>query len=113
MSDETHHLMDRRALERMKKGSFLINTARGLLVDEAALVEVLSSGHLGGAGLDVYEAEPAVHPGLLELENVVLLPHIGSATVETRTRMADCCCEDLYTVLVEEGVPARTVVKPD
>ena len=112
LTDETHHLMDRQALESMKRGGFLINTARGPLVDEEALVEALSSGHLGGAGLDVYEAEPAVHPGLLELENVVLLPHIGSATVETRTRMADCCYEDLYTVLVEERVPARALVKP-
>lgn len=112
LNAETHHLIDAQALRRMKKGSFLINTARGPLVDEAALADALSGGHLGGAGLDVYEAEPAVNSRLLELENVVLLPHIGSATVETRTRMADCCFEDLYTVLVEGRVPARALVKP-
>ena len=109
---ETRHLIDASALSRMKRGSFLINTARGPLVDEAALADAVASGHLAGAGLDVYEAEPAVHARLLELENVVLLPHIGSATVETRTRMADCCFEDLYTVLVEGRVPARALVQP-
>jgi glyoxylate reductase len=108
----THHLINAQALRRMKRGSFLINTARGPLVDEAALADAVASGHLAGAGLDVYEAEPAVHARLLDLENVVLLPHIGSATVETRTRMADCCFEDLYTVLVEGRVPARALVKP-
>jgi len=108
----THHLINAQALRRMKRGSFLINTARGPLVDEAALADAVASGHLAGAGLDVYEAEPAVHARLLELENVVLLPHIGSATVEARTRMADCCFEDLYTVLVEGRVPARALVQP-
>ncbi|MGB5295963.1 MAG: D-glycerate dehydrogenase [Thermoanaerobaculia bacterium] len=112
LNAKTHHLIDAQALQRMKKGSFLINTARGPLVDEAALAEAVAGGHLAGAGLDVYEAEPAVHAGLLELENVVLLPHIGSATVETRTRMADCCFEDLYTVLVEGRVPARALMQP-
>jgi len=70
-----------------KKGAFLINTGRGKLVDETALVEALKSGHLGGAGLDVYEAEPELAIGLSELENVTLLPHLGSATWETRTAM--------------------------
>ncbi|MGB5341113.1 MAG: D-glycerate dehydrogenase, partial [Thermoanaerobaculia bacterium] len=112
LNAETHHLIDAQALQRMKKGSFLINTARGPLVDEAALSEAVAGGHLAGAGLDVYEAEPAVHARLLDLENVVLLPHIGSATVETRTRMADCCFEDLYTVLVEGRVPARALMQP-
>jgi glyoxylate reductase len=112
LKTETHHLIDSRALRLMKRGSYLINTARGPLVDEAALADAVSTGHLAGAGLDVYEVEPVVHAGLLELENVVLLPHIGSATVETRTRMADCCFEDLYTVLVEGNVPVRAVVRP-
>jgi lactate dehydrogenase-like 2-hydroxyacid dehydrogenase len=84
---EIMHLMDRARLAQMRAGSMLINTARGTLVDEAALVEALRSGHLFAAGLDVYEREPALHPGLLTLENVVLLPHLGSATVETRTAM--------------------------
>jgi glyoxylate reductase len=110
LNAKTHHLMDGRALQSMKRGAVLINTARGPLVDEAALADALSSGWLGGAGLDVYEAEPAVEARLLELDNVVLLPHIGSATVETRSRMADCCFEDLHTVLVERRTPARAVV---
>src|SRR5690606_26893842 len=85
---ETHHAFDADALRRMKPGSYLVNTARGALVDEAALVEALRDGPLAGAGLDVYEREPIVHPGLLELANVTLLPHVGSATRATRKAMA-------------------------
>lgn len=110
LSGETRHLIDRRRLSEMKPGSVLVNTSRGPLVDETALAEALTTGHLGGAGLDVYECEPEVHPDLLPLENVVLLPHLGSATLETRTRMADCCCEDLITVLVEGQRPERDLV---
>lgn len=83
----TRHLFDEARLRRMRRGAWLINTARGSIVDEAALVRVLGDGHLAGAGLDVFEAEPAVHPGLLELPGVVLLPHMGSATEETREAM--------------------------
>jgi glyoxylate reductase len=93
----------------MKAGSFLINTARGPLIDEQALVRALKDGHLAGAGLDVYENEPLVVPELLTLENVVLLPHIGSATWETRARMADCCCDDLITMLADHRIPARAI----
>ncbi|MGB6335262.1 MAG: NAD(P)-dependent oxidoreductase, partial [Thermoanaerobaculia bacterium] len=107
LDEETRHLIDRRRLAAMKPGSFLVNTARGALVDEAALAEALATGHLAGAGLDVYEHEPRVDPDLLLMENVVLLPHLGSATRETRIRMADCCCEDLITVLVEGQRPQR------
>ena len=83
----TRHLIDARILSAMKRGSVLINTARGSVVDEAALARALRDGHLAAAGLDVYEQEPKLTPALLKLENIVLLPHLGSATVETRTAM--------------------------
>jgi glyoxylate reductase len=98
-SAETHHLLNATSLRRMKRGAYLINTARGTLLDEAALVEVLRDGHLAGAGLDVYEHEPAVHPGLLELPSAVLLPHIGSATPATRTAMATLAARNVAAVL--------------
>ncbi|HET8775666.1 MAG TPA: D-glycerate dehydrogenase [Thermoanaerobaculia bacterium] len=88
LTRETHHLLDAAALARMKPGSYVINTARGALVDEDALCDALESGHLRGAGLDVYEFEPAVNPRLVGMRNVVLLPHIGSATEEARNAMA-------------------------
>jgi lactate dehydrogenase-like 2-hydroxyacid dehydrogenase len=84
---ETHHLIDAKLLARMKPSAILINTARGTVVNEADLAEALKTGVIWGAGLDVYEREPAVSPGLLYLSNVVLLPHLGSATLETRTAM--------------------------
>ena len=84
---ETHHLVNRARLALMKKTAVLVNTARGPVVDEAALAEALAAGQIAAAGLDVYEREPVVHPGLLALENVVLLPHMGSGTLETRTAM--------------------------
>jgi glyoxylate reductase len=92
----------------MKPGAYLVNTARGALVDEAALVEALRGGRLAGAGLDVYEREPALAPGLLELDNVVLLPHVGSATRETRTRMAMVAARNVHAVL--SGRPPLTPV---
>ena len=105
---ETRHAIDRRALRRMRPGSWLINTARGALVDEAALVEALQGGPLAGAGLDVYEREPEITPGLLDLPNVVLLPHVGSATRETRTRMAMLAARNAHAVL--SGRPPLTPV---
>jgi glyoxylate reductase len=99
LTPETHHLLDRSAFARMKPGSYLINTARGPLVDEAALVDALRQGPLAGAGLDVYEHEPEVTPGLVELSNVVLLPHIGSATPATRNAMALLASRNVHAVL--------------
>jgi glyoxylate reductase len=108
LTEETRGLFDRDTFSQMKPGSFLINTARGGLVDETALVIALESGHLGGAGLDVYENEPAVLPALLDNDRVVLMPHAGSATVETRREMARMVVEDVRRVLSGEK-PLRPV----
>jgi glyoxylate reductase len=108
LTPATRHVVDAGALRRMKPGSWLINTARGPLVDEAALAEALREGRLAGAGLDVYEHEPEVHPALLELPGVVLLPHVGSATHGTRTRMALLAARNAYAVLTG-GAPLTPV----
>jgi lactate dehydrogenase-like 2-hydroxyacid dehydrogenase len=92
---ETHHLINAQRLSLMKRAAVLINTARGTVVDEAALVEALRKQQIASAGLDVYEREPVVHAGLLSLDNVVLLPHLGSATRETRTAMGMRVAENL------------------
>ena len=99
LNEATVHLVDRALLARMKPTAFLVNTARGPIVEEEALVEALRAGSIAGAALDVYEHEPAIHPGLLEHENVVLMPHIGSATVETRAAMADLAARNALAVL--------------
>jgi glyoxylate reductase len=105
LSPETHHLIGRKELELMKPDAFLINVARGPVVDEQALAEALQQGHIAGAGLDVYEHEPNVTPALLFLDNVVLLPHVGSATLETRTSMATLAAENLLAGLRGEVPP--------
>lgn len=103
LADETRHLLDRSALERMRPGAILINTARGPIVDEAALIDMLRDRRIAAAGFDVYEHEPRIPPELMALDNVVLLPHIGSATVSTRDRMAEMAAEDVIAVL--DGKP--------
>ena len=102
LTDETHHLIGPKELGRMKPTAVLVNTSRGPVVDEAALADALAAGRIFAAGLDVYENEPEVHPKLLELENVVLAPHIGSASVETRDRMAVLAAENIVAVLSGE-----------
>jgi len=106
---ETRHLLDEAALKRMKKTAVLVNAARGPIVDEAALVRALREGWIAGAGLDVFEDEPKIHPGLLPLPNVVLAPHIASASRDTRTGMAILAVRNCVAVL--EGKPAITPVR--
>lgn len=108
LTPETHHIVNAERLAAMKPGSFIINTARGACIDESALVAALQSGHLGGAGLDVYEHEPQVTAELLGMENVALLPHLGSANIETRTAMTSLAGENAMAVLA--GGPAPTPV---
>jgi glyoxylate reductase len=99
LTDATRHLIGERELGLMQDTAVLVNTSRGPVVDEAALAEALEGGRIFAAGLDVYEEEPKVHPRLLELEKAVLAPHIGSATIETRDRMATLAAENLAAVL--------------
>jgi glyoxylate reductase len=95
LTDATRGRFGEREFRRMKEAAILVNTARGPIVDETALVAALSSKRLLGAGLDVYQREPQIHPGLVFLPNVVLLPHLGSATFETRLAMARLACEEI------------------
>lgn len=104
-SPATHHLISENQLARMKPTAYLINTARGPIVDEQALVDALKAGQIAGVGLDVFEHEPKVNPGLLELDNVVLIPHLGSATVETRAAMADIAATNALTILAGALAP--------
>jgi glyoxylate reductase len=108
LTEETRHLIGERELDLMKPTAVLVNTSRGPVVDEGSLADALEGGRIFAAGLDVYEEEPKVHPKLLELDNVVLAPHIGSASMETRDRMATLAAENLRAVL--SGEPAKTPV---
>jgi glyoxylate reductase len=108
LTPQTRHLVDRDALRSMRPDAFLVNTSRGPVVDEAALAEALREGWIAGAGLDVFEHEPAVHPGLVEAPNVLMTPHLGSATHETREAMAVLAARNVSDVL--GGRPARTPV---
>ncbi|HEX7093900.1 MAG TPA: D-glycerate dehydrogenase [Nitrospiraceae bacterium] len=104
LTSATHHLIGARELAWMRPTALLINTARGPIVDEGALVEALKTGIIAGAGLDVYEQEPALHSALVQLKQVVLLPHLGSATVHARVQMGLVCLENIQAVL--DGRPA-------
>jgi glyoxylate reductase len=108
LTPDTHHLIGAPELEGMKADAILVNTARGPVVDEAALVEALRAGRIGGAGLDVYEHEPELADGLAELDNVVLEPHTASATVEARTAMSRLAAENIIAAL--EGRPMPSAV---
>ncbi|MBW1800890.1 MAG: D-glycerate dehydrogenase [Deltaproteobacteria bacterium] len=105
LTEQTHHLIGPEELVRMKSNAYLINTSRGPVVDEKALVEAIERKQIAGAGLDVYENEPRLTPGLAGLDNVVLLPHVGSATLETRTAMARLAAENLLAGLKGDVPP--------
>lgn len=110
LTDQTRSLFDYAAFKRMKPGAYFINTGRGPIHVEADLVKALTENHLAGAGLDVYEAEPLAHPGLLSLQNVVLAPHLGSATLEVRTRMAMLVAENVIAFLKGDAPPNQVSV---
>lgn len=99
LTEETHHMVNKETLAKMKKGAFLVNTARGPVVDEHDLVAALRDGHLGGAGLDVYDNEPNIDPELIGMENVILTPHIASATWEAREKMGQQVVDAILAVL--------------
>jgi glyoxylate reductase len=109
LTEASHHLIGASELEAMRSSAVLVNTARGPIVDERALVEALRAGVIAGAALDVFEREPEVEEGLLSLENVVLTPHLGSATRDTRIAMGMLCVEALRAVLLEGRRPANAV----
>jgi glyoxylate reductase len=109
LTEGTRHLIDAAAFRMMKNTAILINTARGPVVDEEALVHALQSGAIAAAGLDVFEEEPVVHPGLMTCDNAVLLPHIGSATMGTRRRMAEMVAENIILALA--GKPLSNPVE--
>ena len=111
LTSETHHMIGREQLQVMKRSAVLINTARGPLIDEAALVRALGDGRLGGAGLDVFEFEPDLSKGLADLPNVVVTPHIGSAGVQTRDAMALLAVDNVLAVLAGENPETPVVAK--
>jgi glyoxylate reductase len=111
LSPATHHLIGPERLARMKPTAVLVNTARGPIVDEAALAEALRAGQLGAAGLDVFEREPEVHPALLELDNVTIVPHLGTSTLETRVAMGMLAADNLLAAL--EGRRPPNLLNPD
>jgi glyoxylate reductase len=111
LTEHTHHLIGREELTLMKPTAYLINTSRGPVVDESPLVDALENSTIGGAGLDVYENEPSLTPGLIALDNVVLLPHIGSGTIETRISMGAMAMDNLIHGL--SGLAPPNLVNPE
>jgi glyoxylate reductase len=111
LTDETRHLFGHEEFKRMKPTAVLVNTSRGPVVDEAALADALEAGELFAAGLDVFEREPDVHPKLLELENVVVVPHLGSATVDTRDAMGHLVVDNVFAAL--DGNRPPTLLNPE
>jgi glyoxylate reductase len=111
LTEQTKHLLGENELALMKPTAFLINTSRGPVIDEKALVEILRAGKIGGAGLDVYENEPSLTPGLTGLGNVILLPHVGSATLETRLKMGMLAVKNLIAGM--EGRMPPNIVNPE
>jgi glyoxylate reductase len=109
LSDETRHLIGAERLRQMKPTAYLVNTTRGPVVDEGALATALRGGMIAGAGLDVFEREPEVHPDLLPLDNVVLIPHLGSATIETRAAMGELAARNAIAVLRGQEPPTPVV----
>jgi len=105
----TYHLLSARRLKLLRPNAYIVNTARGEIVDEVALVKMLQKGELAGAGLDVFEHEPAVNPKLLNLNNVVLLPHMGSATIEGRIDMGDKVVINIKTFIDGHQAPDRVL----
>lgn len=110
LNDSTRHLIGQTEIEQMKPTAVLVNTARGPVIDENALVDALASGRLHGAGLDVYDGEPDINPRLLSAPRITLLPHIGSATIDTRRRMAQLACQGVCDVLA--GLTPPNIVLP-
>jgi glyoxylate reductase len=111
LTQETRHLFGPEQFRKMKPTAVLVNSSRGPVIDEGALVEALRAGELFAAGLDVFENEPEVHPGLLELDNAVVIPHLGSATVETRDAMGMLAIDNVVAAL--EGRRPPTLLNPD
>lgn len=111
LNDSTYHLFNKDVFKMMKDSAILVNAGRGPIVDESALVDALKSGEIAGAGLDVYEEEPEVHPGLIDLDNVVLTPHTGTGSVETRDKMAVMAVENLLAGL--KGERPEHIVNPE
>jgi glyoxylate reductase len=111
LTPETRHLFSTGEFSRMKRSAVLVNTSRGPVVDEEALADALAAGEIFAAGLDVFEHEPEVTPRLLELENVVVIPHLGSATIDTRNAMGDLAVDNVFAAI--DGTRPPTLLNPD